>query len=146
MNNVNLNIELASFNKIIDFFFEQELDKVDSIADFKQAASLFISLNPDIEVESFEAFSAYDLPPVIEQEYKTFAGEEGLLRSIKLDNFLTILRITLNGGNAVLTMDHNDMGAIRQASPPLEAYTYNGHNALNITPTNSSYALNFEKY
>ncbi len=140
---VALNKPSPTFRSLFDYFINTNLNQLSKTEDYKKEAESFINLSPSVNIND-----TYTILPYKLDQYNfdsKYSESEKIDLMIALDNFLTALRTV----NSDLINEFDDetpeLGITRQVSPPYEEYHYVGHNELDITPTNASYALSFDR-
>lgn len=143
MNVVALNNPSPTLGNIFDFFVTTSLNKLSRYEDYEKEAESFLNLNPMIRSDDLGSI----VSPYMVEQYNFSSGiseSDKIDIIVTLDNFLATLKNILAGYKPT-NNDQNDVGVKRQISPPYEAYHYVGNNELDITPTNASYGLLFER-
>lgn len=140
---------LGSKNKvsrlIIKHFQKLNLNSKASQKRYNKEARLLIEQHKDFfhhHQEYLESFSFLELS-LYSFDKRNFTEKK--FHSIMAIRNFQLAIISVMNGTDVMIEEHKYSGAVRQASPPIEAYDWIGVNELEITPSQISYSLLFDK-
>ena len=134
------NNTLQMFGNIFKSFVDSGLNQSSSYEEFEKKAESFINLHPNVNSNDLSLILPFNI-----SQYNfdsNFSESDKINFIVSFKNYLTALENVIDNYKPI---DKKYEGMKRQVSPPYEEYHYVGHNELEITPTDSSYGLLFER-